>query len=61
MSIKRHFKTIVLFILLQLGAMTGMPLRPEDIEQLISKTRFAKAEETQRKEHDEREKGAGEL
>ena len=60
MSLKGHLKAIVLFSLLQLGAMVGMPMRPEDIEQLLSKARLAKAEEAQRKEHNERAKGSGE-
>ena len=60
MFLKRHLKTIVLFTLLQLGTMIGIPFRPEDIEQLLSKSRLARAEGAQRKEHCEREKGSGE-
>ncbi len=60
MLLKRHLKTIVLFTLLQLGTLVGMPMRREDIEQLLSKTRFAETEETQKRENNERAKGSGE-
>ena len=59
MSLKRHMRTAILFLLLQVGVLTGVTMRPEDIQKLLHRTRAANAEDTLRNEKNKRAKDLG--